>query len=102
MSLRVVSERIMSRGFDTSAKRLMERVQATVTKQPGLLSIEQLQDTEDHHKFVVLSTWSSKKHLDDWIKNPLYKEIESQLNDVLDRPAKYRIFKHPTDDVFLL
>lgn len=53
--IRVLSERIMSRGFEPTVGRLMENVQKVVRRQPGLLSVETLSDMNDHHKYVVLS-----------------------------------------------
>lgn len=53
--IRVLSERIMSRGFEPTVGRLMENVQKVVRRQPGLLSLETLSDVNDHHKYVVLS-----------------------------------------------
>lgn len=82
--VRVLSERIMSRGFEPTVVRLMEQVRAlsrpsgvawiarykrsslalrlgftqvqkVVKSQPGLLAVETLSDVNDHHKYVVLS-----------------------------------------------
>ncbi|ETK92706.1 hypothetical protein, variant [Phytophthora nicotianae] len=53
--VRVLSERIMSRGFEPTVVRLMENVQKVVRSQPGLLSLETLRDVNDHHKYVMLS-----------------------------------------------
>ncbi|GMF17728.1 unnamed protein product [Phytophthora lilii] len=53
--VRVLSERIMSRGFEPTVVRLMENVHKVVRSQPGLISLETLSDVNDHHKYVVLS-----------------------------------------------
>lgn len=83
--VRVLSERIMTRGFEPTVVRLMEKVrvvgwsrsgclvgtgagtdeklcglsllqvQQVVKSQPGLLSVETLRDVSDHHKFIMMS-----------------------------------------------
>lgn len=53
--IRVLSERIMTRGFEPTVGRLMENVAKVVRRQPGLISLETLSDVNDHHKYVVLS-----------------------------------------------
>lgn len=54
-AIRVISERMMSRGYEPSVQRLMDGIRDRVKVQPGLISIEQLKDTADHHKYVVLT-----------------------------------------------
>ncbi|DAZ93359.1 TPA: hypothetical protein N0F65_011885 [Lagenidium giganteum] len=101
--VRVLSERIMTRGFEPTVGRLMEHVQSVVRKQPGLLSVETLSDMNDHHKYVVLSEWRSKKDYDTWVSSPAFKECTSKLNEVLDVPGKRTvIFQRPKEDIFLL
>lgn len=101
-TLRVISERVMSAGFEPSVKRLMEGMQAKVRTQPGLLSIELLNDLNDSTRFVILTEWNSKPELDTWLQHPQYKEITRKLDQVLDQPTKYRIFCPPQEDIFLL
>ncbi|TMW64209.1 hypothetical protein Poli38472_012831 [Pythium oligandrum] len=101
--IRVLSERVMSRGFEPTVQRLMENVQNVVRKQPGLLSLETLSDVNDHHKYVVLSEWRSQKDYDAWVNSKDFKECTSKINEVLDVPGKRTtIFKRPHEDIFLL
>ncbi|KAJ0408285.1 hypothetical protein ATCC90586_008235 [Pythium insidiosum] len=101
--IRVLSERIMSRGFEPTVARLMENVQSVVRKQPGLLSLETLSDVHDHHKYVVLSEWRSQKDYDNWVNSEDFKKCTEKINEVLDVPGKRTtIFKRPNEDIFLL
>lgn len=103
------------------------QVQKVVRAQPGLLSVETLSDTSDHHKYVVLSEvcdcvlsnnccgagsnhvlvcvrqWRSKKDYDSWLASEDFKECTAKINEVLDVPGKRTtIFKRPQEDIFLL
>lgn len=53
--IRVISERIMSRGYEPAVARLMETVKAKVRAQPGLLSVTTYSQLDDSHKYVVFS-----------------------------------------------
>ena len=71
--------------------------------QPGLLSVETLNDVNDHHRYIVLSKWESKEHYQKWLESDAFKECTQQVNDVLDVPGKKtRIFEKAHEDVFLL
>ncbi|CAI5734501.1 unnamed protein product [Hyaloperonospora brassicae] len=101
--VRVLSERIMSRGFEPTVVRLMEKVQKVVRAQPGLLSLETLSDVDDHHKYVVLSEWKSINDYKAWTSSDAHRECTKQIDEVLDVPGKQTtIYKHPKDDIFLL
>ncbi|OWZ07026.1 Monooxygenase [Phytophthora megakarya] len=101
--VRVLSERIMSRGFETTVVRLMENVQNVVRSQPGLISLEALTDVNDHHKYVVLSEWKSIKDYEAWTSSEAHRKCTEQINEVLDVPGKRTtIYKKPKEDIFLL
>ncbi|KAG7401487.1 hypothetical protein PHYBOEH_001032 [Phytophthora boehmeriae] len=93
--VRVLSERIMSRGFEPTVARMMER--------PGLISVEALSDVNDHHKYVVLSEWKSIQDYKNWTESEAHKNCTQQIDEVLDVPGKRTtIFRKPQDDIFLL
>ncbi|OQS06329.1 monooxygenase [Thraustotheca clavata] len=101
--IRVMTERIMSRGFEPTVCRLMEQMRTSVSKQPGLISVETLGDLQDFHHQVTISQWRSQKEYKAWVDSPEYKNITTKLNEVLDQPdCKTRIFQAPREDVFLL
>ncbi|CEG37785.1 antibiotic biosynthesis monooxygenase [Plasmopara halstedii] len=101
--VRVLSERLMSRGFEPTVVRLMENVQKVVRSQPGLISLETLSDVNDHHKYVVLSEWKSLDDYQAWTSSEAYKHCTEQINEVLDLPGKRTtIYKQPKEDIFLL
>ncbi|KDO16844.1 hypothetical protein SPRG_05534 [Saprolegnia parasitica CBS 223.65] len=101
--VRVLTERIMSRGFEPTVHRMMERVKATVRRQPGLISVETMSDTDDHHKYIVMSEWRSRRDYEAWEKSEDFKQCTAKIHELLDMPGKKtRIFERPKDDIFLL
>lgn len=53
--IKVISERIMSRGYEPAVASLMEAVKTKVRAQPGLLSVTTYNQVDDSHKYVVFS-----------------------------------------------
>lgn len=101
--VKVLCERIMSRGYEPRVARLMENVKTTVRAQPGFISIDTYAQVDDHTKYVVFSEWESKKDFDTWLASKEFRECTQQINELLDVPGLHmRIFKTPKEDVFLL
>jgi len=94
--------------------------------QPGLLSYKTLVDVENPNNYCVLTKWKSEvrvtslslslwnsnintffsrpiqDHLNKWLSDDWYLETTRELDKVSEQPAKYKIFKSPHEDVFLL
>jgi quinol monooxygenase YgiN len=100
--IRVLSERTMIRGLEGPVERLMERVQTRVRQQPGLISFQALVDAGDPNKFLVLTRWSSQKHLDDWLEEDDYKTAVATMDEYTEGPIDYKVMHSPKDDIFLL
>jgi len=80
----------------------MQNVQEHVLSAPGLISIETLKDSQDHHRYVVLSEWESKQHYQVWLESKAFKEASSKLKEVTTAPKQTRIFEVPKEELFLL
>ncbi|TMW64210.1 hypothetical protein Poli38472_012832 [Pythium oligandrum] len=101
--IKVISERIMSRGYEPAVARLMENVKTKVRTQPGLLKVETLAQMDDPHKYVVFTEWRSKEDYDRWITSDECKECTQKINELLDVPGmRTRVFRIPQEDIFLL
>ena len=48
------------------------RLEQRVKRQPGLLEYQTVVDRDDPNKYVVITRWSSKKHLRKWFDDPWY------------------------------
>lgn len=53
--IRVIAERIMSRGYEPRVATLMETVKQKVRAQPGALAVDTYMQVDDCHKYVVFS-----------------------------------------------
>mmetsp|Transcript_15711 Transcript_15711/g.50077 ORF Transcript_15711/g.50077 Transcript_15711/m.50077 type:complete len:115 (+) Transcript_15711:1714-2058(+) len=97
-----MSERVVKPSQEIKVKELLSEVEKEIRDWPGMLSAETLVDTADPHRFVVVTEWESRKHLQHWLKSDLCKDTVAKLDKELDKPVAYRELMHHEDDVFLL
>ena len=104
MSRRIVrmSERYVAPMMEFRVKEIMQKVEDRIRGTKGLERIETLVDKNDPNRHVVVTEWTSRKHLNDWLECELCQSTIKELDKVLERKVSYREFVHHEDDVFLL
>jgi heme-degrading monooxygenase HmoA len=83
-------------------KDILSSVETRIRSTSGLERIETLADNNDPNRFVVLTQWTSRKHLNTWLESDLCKQVVKELDTVLAKKPTYREFIRHDDDVFLL
>lgn len=61
--------------------------------QPHYISSKTLQDYDDPTRITVLSKWACIEGLNDWFKSAERDSIVKQMENCLESPIKYKIFK---------
>jgi heme-degrading monooxygenase HmoA len=97
-----VSERFVSPMMEIRVKEIMEKVEKDIRGTKGLERIETLVDRNNPDRHMVVTEWSSRHHLNMWLKSDLCKKTIIELEQVLDKNVKYREYTIHEDDVFLL
>ena len=96
MSIRYVAPMMEFR-----VKEIMNSVEWRIRSTPGLERIETLVDRNDPNRYLVVTEWSSRDHLNKWLASDLCKKVVVDLNSVLDnRNVEYREFVKHKDEVF--
>lgn len=101
-SIRCLTERTVNPMYSGAVQRLMSGVEAKARKQPGLMTLEILQDRNDRDKYMILTEWQSYDHWKAWVDHPTYQKLNKDLEELLKVPTSYRLFRKPQDDIFLL
>jgi len=104
MSRRIIrmSERYVAPMMEFRVKDIMQKVEQEIRGTRGLQRIETLVDRNDPNRHIVVTEWTSRTHLNNWLESDLCKKTIQELDTVLDRRVSYREFVHHEDDVFLL
>ena len=81
--VKVLIERHVRKGKEGSLMELLNRLRAELIEQPGYVSGELLQSTDDGATIFALSTWFSPLDWKSWEGDPRRLEIESQIQTLL-------------------
>jgi heme-degrading monooxygenase HmoA len=89
--VKVLIERHVEKGKEGYLIELLNKMRAELVSQPGFVSGELLQSTEDEATVFALSTWLSPLDWKSWEGNPRRLEIESKIESLLTEPSKLTI-----------
>jgi heme-degrading monooxygenase HmoA len=89
--IKVLIERRVKTGKEGYLIELLNKLRTDLVSQPGYVSGELLQSTEDESTIFALSTWVSPLDWKSWEGNPRRLEIESQIESLLTEPSRLTI-----------
>jgi heme-degrading monooxygenase HmoA len=89
--VKVLIERHVKKGKEGYLIELLNKLRAELVSQPGYVSGELLQSTEDEATIFAFSTWLSPLDWKSWEGNPGRLEIESKIELILTEPSKLTI-----------
>lgn len=89
--VKVLIERRVKKGKEGYLIELLNKLRTELVSQPGYVSGELLQSTEEESTVFALSTWLSPLDWKSWEGNPRRLEIESKIESLLTEPAKLTI-----------
>jgi heme-degrading monooxygenase HmoA len=89
--VKVLIERHVKKGKEGYLIELLNKLRAELVSQPGYVSGELLQSTEDEAIVFALSTWLSPLDWKSWEGNPRRLEIESKIEPLLTEPSRLTI-----------
>ncbi|OZG73729.1 antibiotic biosynthesis monooxygenase [Hahella sp. CCB-MM4] len=92
--IRIIIERYVDNSleehYETAAKRILQgAVQA-----PGFISGESLRDMQDSTHRVLLSTWATVQHWQQWHSSPQRHALMAELAPMLEREEKVTLLDH--------
>jgi len=89
--VKVLIERHVEKGKEGYLIELLNKLRMEIVSQPGYVSGELLQSTEDEATVFALSTWLSPLDWKSWEGNPRRLEIESKIESLLTEPSRLTI-----------
>ena len=72
---------------------LMKELNDRAQIQPGYVSTDTLQSTEDLGEYLVISAWETLEDWDKWFSNPQRKEIQDQVDSLIGERTFYEVFR---------
>jgi heme-degrading monooxygenase HmoA len=93
MAIEVLIKRATQPG--NNAKTLLPQImelRAQAVLQPGYISGETLFNIDSLEECVVISRWTKLEHWQNWLKNPIRKELNERIEKSLASEAEYNIY----------
>ena len=72
---------------------LLKELNQRAKDQPGYISTETLQSTEDLGDYLVVSVWETIEDWKEWFMNPQRKEIQDQVDSLIGERTFYEVFR---------
>jgi len=72
---------------------LLNELNLRAKNQPGYISTDTLQSTEDLADYLVVSAWETIEDWNNWFMNPQRKEIQDQVDSLIGERTFYEVFR---------
>lgn len=71
--------------------RLLRQLRVLAMQQSGYISGETLHGVDDPNYYLVISTWESLEHWQDWLNNPERRKLSAEIDTYLESPTRTRV-----------
>ena len=89
--VKVIMERTIRGQNVGEVVRLLRQLRVKAMQQPGYITGETLHGVDDHNYYLVISTWETLEHWQDWQKNPERRKLSAEIDKILESPTRTRV-----------
>ena len=93
MAVHVVIKRKFRMNRPEKILPLLKELNMRAKSQPGYISTDTLQSTEDLGDYLVVSVWDSIEDWQNWFRNPERKEIQDRVDSLIGERTFYEVFQ---------
>ncbi len=92
MTARIIMKRNVTPDKVKDLIPLLKKMRNACMNQPGYIAGETLKDYNDPGKYVVISTWETIEHWNQWASSSQRLEIQNQIDYLLGEETEYGIY----------
>lgn len=92
--VKVLLERTIKGKHVGQIVRLLRHIRVLAMQQPGYISGETLHAVDDPNHYLVVSTWESLEHWQNWFNNPERQKLQAEIDSYLESPTNMRVFTY--------
>ena len=92
--VKVLLERTIRGKHVGEVVRLMRQMRVLAMQQPGYISGETLHAVDDPNHYLVISSWESLEHWQDWFNSQERKKLQQEVDAFLGLPTIMRVFTY--------
>lgn len=74
--------------------QLLRRMRVLAMQQPGYISGETLHAVDDPNHYLVISSWESLEHWQEWFRSPERQKLQQEIDASLESPTRERVFTY--------
>lgn len=93
MAVHVVIKRKFRMNQPEEILPLLKELNLRAKDQPGYISTDTLQSTEDLGDYLVVSVWETIEDWNQWFLNAQRKEIQNQVDSLIGERTFYEVFR---------
>ena len=93
MAVHVVIKRRIKMNQPETIIPLLSELNERAKKQPGYLSTNTLQSTEDLGDYMVVSVWETEDDWRNWFLNTERKDIQDRIDSLIGERTFYEVFR---------
>jgi heme oxygenase (mycobilin-producing) len=94
MSVKILIKRHVPEGVHHDLTGLLHKLRSLTLKQPGYISGQTLQRTDDHTEVIVDSNWRSAEDWNTWFANPERVALQAEIDGLLGRETEYAMYEY--------
>jgi heme-degrading monooxygenase HmoA len=94
MTVKIIIKRTVPENKEKELMSLLKQLRNLGVNQPGYISGETLKNMDKPSEYMVISTWQSAEDWNNWVQNDKRKEIQEQIDFLLQGQTEYAIFSY--------
>ncbi|PLX40096.1 MAG: antibiotic biosynthesis monooxygenase [Deltaproteobacteria bacterium] len=89
--IRVIIERKVASAMELAFHQATKRARIGAIAMDGYLGGETLRDVENHHHYIIISTWKSLGHWHQWLDSEERQQLDMELLPCLEEPESFTV-----------
>jgi len=94
MTVKILIKRTVPNDKEKELMPLLKELRNLGVNQPGYISGETLKNIENPNELLVISTWQSAAEWNNWVRNDQRREIQDQIDFLLQARTEYNIYDY--------
>ena len=94
MSVKVLITRTVPGNKGRDMLQLFREMRSLATNQPGYISGETMKSSDRPDIYLIISTWESPEHWENWLLSKERQRIQAQIDELLGGNTTYEMFHY--------
>ena len=94
MTVKIIIKRTVPDEKENELMPLLKELRNLGVNQPGYISGETLKNVDNPNEVMVISTWRSAADWNEWVRNDRRKEIQDQIDFLLQATTEYSVYDY--------